>query len=99
MPMSATDASYPAPADSGAYEAGITTGQVRRSSHCRSFNWLKLLSKLGHNPNCHCCHPQQVCPLLIRFFPCPDQSFYPLQRVSALHWLTFFFFFSYSDPS
>ena len=54
-PMAATDASYPAPADSGAYEAGLTTvGDFDTvESYCRYFNWLKPPSKLERNSNYH----------------------------------------------
>jgi len=54
-PMSATDASYPAPADSGTYEAGLTTvGEFETvESYCRYFNWLKPPSKLERNSNYH----------------------------------------------
>jgi translation initiation factor 4E len=51
----ATDVSYPAPADSGAYEAGLTTvGEFDTvESYCRYFNWLKPPSKLDRNSNYH----------------------------------------------
>ena len=54
-PMVATDATYPAPADSGAYEAGLTTvGEFDTvESYCRYFNWLKPPSKLERNSNYH----------------------------------------------
>ena len=54
-PMTATDVSYPAPADSGAYEAGLTTvGEFETvESYCRYFNWLKPPSKLERNSNYH----------------------------------------------
>jgi translation initiation factor 4E len=50
-----TEASYPAPADSGAYEAGLTTvGEFDTvESYCRYFNWLKPPSKLERNSNYH----------------------------------------------
>ena len=53
--MSATDASYPAPADSGTYEAGLTTvGEFDTvESYCRYFNWLKPPAKLERNSNYH----------------------------------------------
>jgi len=51
----ASEASYPAPADSGAYEAGLTTvGEFETvESYCRYFNWLKPPSKLERNSNYH----------------------------------------------
>ncbi|KAH9025951.1 eukaryotic translation initiation factor 4E class II [Lactarius pseudohatsudake] len=54
-PMSASDSSYPAPADSGTYEAGLTTvGDFDTvESYCRYFNWLKPPSKLERNSNYH----------------------------------------------
>ena len=54
-PMTASDSSYPAPADSGAYEAGLTTvGDFDTvESYCRYFNWLKPPSKLERNSNYH----------------------------------------------
>ncbi|KAI0302804.1 translation initiation factor eIF 4e-like domain-containing protein [Multifurca ochricompacta] len=54
-PMTAADTSYPAPADSGAYEAGLTTvGEFDTvESYCRYFNWLKPPSKLERNSNYH----------------------------------------------
>jgi translation initiation factor 4E len=53
--MAATDTSYPAPADSGTYEAGLTTvGEFETvESYCRYFNWLKPPSKLERNSNYH----------------------------------------------
>jgi translation initiation factor 4E len=53
--MTASDSSYPAPADSGAYEAGLTTvGDFDTvESYCRYFNWLKPPSKLERNSNYH----------------------------------------------
>ena len=49
--MTACDSSYSAPADSGAYEAGLTTvGDFDTvESYCRYFNWLKPRSKLERN--------------------------------------------------
>ncbi|KAF8268558.1 translation initiation factor eIF 4e-like domain-containing protein [Lactarius quietus] len=54
-PMTASDSSYPAPADSGTYEAGLTTvGDFDTvESYCRYFNWLKPPSKLERNSNYH----------------------------------------------
>ncbi|KAI0259700.1 translation initiation factor eIF 4e-like domain-containing protein [Gloeopeniophorella convolvens] len=54
-PMSATDSSYPAPAEAGVYEAGLTTiGEFDTvESYCRYFNWLKPPSKLERNSNYH----------------------------------------------
>ena len=53
--MTASDSSYPAPADSGTYEAGLTTvGEFDTvESYCRYFNWLKPPSKLDRNSNYH----------------------------------------------
>jgi translation initiation factor 4E len=53
--MTASDSSYPAPADSGTYEAGLTTvGDFDTvESYCRYFNWLKPPSKLDRNSNYH----------------------------------------------
>lgn len=54
-PQTASDNSYPAPADSGTYEAGLTTvGEFDTvESYCRYFNWLKPPSKLERNSNYH----------------------------------------------
>lgn len=54
-PQTASDNSYPAPADSGTYEAGLTTvGDFDTvESYCRYFNWLKPPSKLERNSNYH----------------------------------------------
>ncbi|KAI0253434.1 eukaryotic translation initiation factor 4E class II [Lactifluus subvellereus] len=54
-PLAATDTTYPAPADSGTYEAGLTTvGEFDTvESYCRYFNWLKPPSKLERNSNYH----------------------------------------------
>ncbi len=54
-PQTASDGSYPAPADSGTYEAGLTTvGEFDTvESYCRYFNWLKPPSKLERNSNYH----------------------------------------------
>ncbi|KAI9459382.1 eukaryotic translation initiation factor 4E class II [Russula earlei] len=55
-PNTAPDASsYPAAADSGTYEAGLTTvGEFDTvESYCRYFNWLKPPSKLERNSNYH----------------------------------------------
>ena len=53
--MTPSDSSYPAPADSEAYEAGLTTvGDFDTvESYCRYFNWLKSPSKLELNSNYH----------------------------------------------
>ena len=53
--MTASDSSYPAPPDSGTYEAGLTTvGDFDTvESYCRYLNWLKLPSKLERNLNYH----------------------------------------------
>ena len=53
MPMTATDSSYPALADLGAYEAGLTTvGDFDTvESYCWYFNWLKPPSKLERKSN------------------------------------------------
>ncbi|KAF8500470.1 eukaryotic translation initiation factor 4E class II [Russula emetica] len=54
-PQTSSDNSYPAPADSGTYEAGLTTvGEFDTvESYCRYFNWLKPPSKLERNSNYH----------------------------------------------
>ncbi len=54
-PMAATDNTYPVPANSGAYEAGLmTVGEFDTVvSYCLYFNWFKLPSKLECNSNCH----------------------------------------------
>jgi len=54
-PMTASDSSYPVPADSGTYEAGLTTvGDFDTvESYCRYFNWLRPPSKLERNSNYH----------------------------------------------
>ncbi|KAI0280092.1 translation initiation factor eIF 4e-like domain-containing protein [Russula aff. rugulosa BPL654] len=54
-PQTSSDSSYPAPADSGTYEAGLTTvGDFDTvESYCRYFNWLKPPSKLERNSNYH----------------------------------------------
>ena len=54
-PLTATDSAYPAPADSGVYEAGLATVETstlsgRTNGH---FNWLKPPSKLVPNSNYH----------------------------------------------
>ena len=55
IPMTSSDSSYPAPADLGAYEAGLTSVNDFDTveSCCRSFNWLKPPSKLKRNSNYH----------------------------------------------
>ena len=54
-PQTSSDSSYPAPADSGTYEAGLmTVGDFDTvESYCWYFNWLKPPSKLEHNSNYH----------------------------------------------
>ncbi|KAI0262688.1 translation initiation factor eIF 4e-like domain-containing protein [Russula aff. rugulosa BPL654] len=54
-PQTSSDSSYPAPADSGTYEASLTTvGDFDTvESYYRYFNWLKPPSKLERNSNCH----------------------------------------------
>ncbi|KAI0027410.1 translation initiation factor eIF 4e-like domain-containing protein [Vararia minispora EC-137] len=54
-PSSATDPSFPAPAEAGDYEAGLTTiGEFDTvESYCRYFNWLKPPSRLERNSNYH----------------------------------------------
>jgi Eukaryotic initiation factor 4E len=53
--MATTESTHPAPADSGTYEAGLTTvGEFDTvESYCRYFNWLKPPSKLERNSNYH----------------------------------------------
>ena len=54
-PITASDNSYPAPADSGANEAGLTTvGDFDTGeSYCQYFTQLKPPSKLERNSNYH----------------------------------------------